>query len=90
MSGHFLVAADAGVEETAALVFDGDYVAVRVPVGALEAGGQVDAVDLWGRCLTVVCRHEWTGKAVSQSTNQLVSQSLEGVRLCRMLDADLM
>lgn len=50
MAGQGVMAADAGVVLAAALVPDGDDVQVRVPVGALCGGRDVDAVDervLW-------------------------------------------
>lgn len=45
MADQCLMAADAGVVLAAALVPDGDDVQVRVPVGALRGGRDVDAVD---------------------------------------------
>lgn len=35
MSSHLIVAADAGVIYAAAFVLDGNYISIRVPVGAL-------------------------------------------------------
>lgn len=45
MSGQLLVAADARIEEAAASVLNGDNVAFRVPMCALQKGRQVDAAD---------------------------------------------
>lgn len=50
MADQCLMTADAGVVLAAALVLDGDDVQVRVPVGALRGGRDIDAVDdgmLW-------------------------------------------
>lgn len=45
------MAADTGVVLATALVFDGDDVQIRVPVGALCCGGDVDTVHgaMWWR-----------------------------------------
>lgn len=47
MLGKGVVAANAGVVLSAALVLDSDDVPVRVPVGTLCGGSDVDAVDCW-------------------------------------------
>lgn len=64
MAGQGFVAANAGVVLAATLVFDGDYVQVRVPVGALRGGRDVDAVDerMWWEGIDVSgCRcHDWS------------------------------
>lgn len=57
MAGSGLMTADAGVVLSAAFVLDGDDVQVRVPVGALRGGRDVDAVDERMLCMGVRVPH---------------------------------
>lgn len=45
MVGKFVMTADASVKRIAALVFDGDNIALGMVVSALRAGVDLDAVD---------------------------------------------
>lgn len=62
MAGQGLVTADAGIVEPAALVLDGDYVAIRVPMRALRDRRDIHAVNdgvvryIGGRCRVALGR----------------------------------